>query len=376
MSQTEPSPALIDEIYDAALDPALWPATLSRLAGFVGGCAASLYAKDVAGSTCQIYFDDGALDRGWIDRYTDRFVKMDPSTVRQYFGQIGQGMSTADLMPYREFLDTRFAAEWARPQHLVDALSAVLEKSGAQVMLVTVFRDTEDGLVDLAARRRMTLIAPHIRRAAHVAAAMSEAGAKAAALTDMFDAVAVGVLLLDRSRAVVEANAAARRLLDGGRLFQPGAIRLTPLDAAADRQLAAALAAPIGAAPARTAPLTLVIADSAGERYVAQLLPLGARGFAAGLPRRAVAALFIRPASFPGAAAPEVLARAYHLTPTELRILLALAEIGGVPEVAEALGVAGSTVKSHLRQLFDKTGTRRQAELVRLLAAFSPPLGG
>jgi DNA-binding CsgD family transcriptional regulator len=252
----------------------------------------------------------------------------------------------------------------------------VLEKGGAQVMLVTVFRDAGDGLVDPAARRRMTLVAPHIRRAAHVAAAMSEAAARASALTDTFDAIAAGVLLLDAGGAIVEANAAARRLLDGGRLFQHGATRLTPLDAAADRQLVAALAARIDTRPARTAPVTLTIADSAGDRYVAQLLPLGARALAAGFASHAVAALFIRPASFPGPAAPEVLARAYHLTPTELRILLAVVEIGGAPEVAEVLGIAESTVKSHLRQLFDKTGTRRQAELVRLLAAFSPPLGG
>jgi hypothetical protein len=120
----------------------------------------------------------------------------------------------------------------------------------------------------------------------------------------------------------------------------------------------------------------LVIADSAGERYVAQLLPLGARGFAAGLPRRAVAALFIRPASFPGAAAAGGGARAEHLSPSDVPRRLALALIGGQPQVAPARGLAGSPVTSHLRQLFDKTGTRRQAELVRLLAAFSPPLGG
>jgi DNA-binding CsgD family transcriptional regulator len=49
-------------------------------------------------------------------------------------------------------------------------------------------------------------------------------------------------------------------------------------------------------------------------------------------------------------------------------------KVGGVPEVAEALGVAENTVKFHLRHLFEKTGTGRQADLVKLVAGFANPL--
>jgi DNA-binding CsgD family transcriptional regulator len=62
------------------------------------------------------------------------------------------------------------------------------------------------------------------------------------------------------------------------------------------------------------------------------------------------------------------------LTPTELRVLLSIVEVGGVPQTAEALGIAETTVKTHLKRLFAKTGTRRQAELVKLTAGFSSPL--
>ena len=69
-----------------------------------------------------------------------------------------------------------------------------------------------------------------------------------------------------------------------------------------------------------------------------------------------------------------MISRRYKLTPTELRVLLAIVEIGGVPEVAEAFGVSTTTVKSHLARLFEKTSTRRQADLVKLVAEFSNPL--
>jgi DNA-binding CsgD family transcriptional regulator len=57
-------------------------------------------------------------------------------------------------------------------------------------------------------------------------------------------------------------------------------------------------------------------------------------------------------------------------------VLLAIVDIGGVPEVAAALGVAVTTVKTHLSRLFEKTGVARQADLVKLVAGFSTPLAG
>jgi DNA-binding CsgD family transcriptional regulator len=57
-------------------------------------------------------------------------------------------------------------------------------------------------------------------------------------------------------------------------------------------------------------------------------------------------------------------------------VLLALVEVGGVVETAEVLGVVEGTVRTHLHRVFAKTGTKRQAELVKLVAGFSNPLAG
>jgi DNA-binding CsgD family transcriptional regulator len=112
-----------------------------------------------------------------------------------------------------------------------------------------------------------------------------------------------------------------------------------------------------------------------GERYVAHVLPLtsGVRR-QAGRSYRAAAALFVHKAALATPAPPEVIAKTYHLTPTELRVLLAVVEVGGAPEVAEALGVGETTVRFHLRRLFEKTGAKRQADLVKLVAGFTGPL--
>jgi DNA-binding CsgD family transcriptional regulator len=63
----------------------------------------------------------------------------------------------------------------------------------------------------------------------------------------------------------------------------------------------------------------------------------------------------------------EAIARQYKLTPSELRVLRAVIEIGGVPAIADALGIKPATVRSHLHHVFEKTGAKRQVDLVKLV---------
>jgi DNA-binding CsgD family transcriptional regulator len=86
--------------------------------------------------------------------------------------------------------------------------------------------------------------------------------------------------------------------------------------------------------------------------------------------------LFVRKAAIEAPSAPEIIGRSYNLTPTELRVLLAIVEVGGVPDVAVALGLAETTVKTHLGRVFVKTGASRQADLVKIVAGFATPLIG
>jgi DNA-binding CsgD family transcriptional regulator len=65
---------------------------------------------------------------------------------------------------------------------------------------------------------------------------------------------------------------------------------------------------------------------------------------------------------------------AFGLTRAERQVLARLA-LGETPEaIAARLSSEIATVRSHLHRLFEKTGTRRQAELVALLFRSAPPL--
>ena len=155
-----------------------------------------------------------------------------------------------------------------------------------------------------------------------------------------------------------------------------GGGKVAAIEAEADRELNRVVAlAGGGDAAVGVKGIALPLAARDGERYVAHVLPLtsGERR-RAGASYAAVAALFVHKATLGAPSAPETIARLYHLTPTELRVLLAVVQLGGVPEVAEALGIGEATVKTHLHRLFGKTGISRQADLVKLVAGFSNPL--
>jgi DNA-binding CsgD family transcriptional regulator/PAS domain-containing protein len=369
---------LICDIYDAALNPALWPGVLGKAAQFIGGPSATLFSKDANRKSGHIYYDDGGIDPQYVQLYFDKYVKLDPATTGHYFAELEQPVATADLVPYEEFLESRLYREWARPQGLVDFLSAVLDKSTTSVALFGVFRHESQGVVDDEMRTRMRLVVPHIRRALLIGKTIDLKTAEAATFADTFDGLTAGMLLVDANGRIVHANAAAQALLAAGDVLRAADGRLVTGDAENDRVLRKIFsAADSGDAAIGIKGIAVPLNKRDGECYVAHVLPLTSgtrRGASAAY--TAAAALFVHKADLQTPSPPEVIAKHYRLTPTELRVLLAIVEVGGVPEVAEALGIAETTVKTHLGRLYEKTGTARQGELVKLVAGFANPLFG
>lgn len=61
---------------------------------------------------------------------------------------------------------------------------------------------------------------------------------------------------------------------------------------------------------------------------------------------------------------------AFGLTPSEATLALHLADGGDMGSYAETRGISRNTARNQLQMVFDKTGARRQVELVKLLTDF------
>jgi DNA-binding CsgD family transcriptional regulator len=376
MPEAEQLSSLIGDIYDAALNPTLWPDVLVSSARFVGGHGAALFFKDATRKSGNLYYDTNNMEPHYRQAYFDTYVKLDPSTTGHVLAEIGEPVATADIMPYDEFLETRFYKEWARPQQLADFVSVVLEKSATGAAMFGVFRHDREGPADEEMRRRMRLIIPHIRRAALIGRVIDLKNAEAATFADTADGISAAMFFVEAGGRIVHANASGHAMLTQGSPLRAVGGRLIANDASAEQTLNEVYAmAERGDAAVGVKGIAVPLISLDGERHVAHVLPLtsGARR-RAGTSYAATAAVFVQQATLDTPSPQEVIGKLYKLTPTELRVLLAVVQVGGVPEVAETLGIAESTVRTHLNRLFEKTGAKRQADLVKLLADHASPL--
>ena len=374
---------LIGTIYDTALDRALWSEVLQRSAAFVGGAASALYSKNAVRKTATpVLFWNPRFDAAGVASYFDEYMRIDPMTTCQFLFEVGQVYSIEDCMPYAEFVETRIYKEYGKPQGLVDQLATNLDKSATSFSLFAIYRSVEQGLADDEMRRRMRLIIPHVRRAVLIGNVLDFGMAEATAFKDTLNGLAAGVFLVDAGARIVFANASGQALLDEGKILCQKNRVLTAADPRLRKMLPGVIAsAGDGDAAVGTNGIAVPLsphpeqAPHPEQPWLAHILPLtsGARRHA-GIEYSAVAAVFVHQASLETPSSMETLSKLYKLTPSELRVLAAVSEVGGVSAVAEVVGIAEATVKTHLQHLFAKTGTNRQTDLVKLVAVHASPL--
>jgi DNA-binding CsgD family transcriptional regulator len=367
---------VIENIYDAGLEPALWNDAVVRIRDFVGGKACGLFSKDSISKFGLTHYYCGA-DPDYIRLYSETYCRYDPLSRLPPYGKVA---SIPDLVDYDDYRRGRFYQEWLRPQGCNDAANVVLEKSrSSRPILMTVLSGKR--MVDAEMRQRIALIVPHANRALMINRTLESRQAEASAFADTLNGLAAGIFLLDAACHVVHANAAGHLMLETDDVLRLAGGQLVARDVQVNKVLRDIFSAG-GHAALAGADRSLSLTAHDGERYVAHVLPLasvmrdGAERSGAARSSGAVAALFVRRAALSVRSARELLARTFDLTPSELRVLFAVVELTGVSDVAQSLGIAGTTVKTHLKRVFAKTGTSRQADLVKLAAGFSNPLRG
>jgi DNA-binding CsgD family transcriptional regulator/PAS domain-containing protein len=362
---------LTAELYDAALDRALWPAAMSDASCFMESFSSVVYEWSRSGEGRGFIYDDGELDPEYQALYHDRDVRLDPVTSENHQASIEEPFSISDVLDAESYRQSAFYREWSGPQHIVDLLTAPMLRTGRSTILFGAIRHERDGAVDEPMRRRMRLLAPHMRRALALTDIVGTAAPRAAEFENVLDGLRTGVFLADAEGRVLHANAAGNELLAEGDALRARNGRLSPSDLAAASALSLALeAAGNGTLPSGDSGHGIALAGQGGDHFAMHLLPLvGGRKRADG----AAAAVFVQRTT-QAMIAPDLVGRAFGLTPAEQRVLAHIVEAGSVAEAAERLRVSETTVKTHLHRVFSKTGTARQADLVKLLTGFAGPL--
>jgi len=360
--------SVIAEIYDAAVEPALWPQALASICAYVGGSSAVLFWHDAATQYSQALhlFND---DPQYTKLYFEKYVQMNPVFPAATFMEVGLVHSANDIVPQEELEQTRFYKEWIEPQGIVDLVAVNLEKGVTRSAFLNVRTDESYGRMDETMRQRMSALVPHLQRAVAIGRLFERERSENQALHVTLDHIDAGVFLVDAKGAITFANEPAKAALHETALIQIVDNVLRPAEPATDTVLHDAFAAAAkGDASIGVRGVAVPLGAAGQDRWFAHVLPLtDGRRQAAGEASGAVAAVFIRKIAPNAPPALESIAKLYRLTATETQVLNALSSVRGIKRMADALGLSENTVKFHLRNMFRKTGTTRQADLMKLV---------
>jgi len=358
---------LLTSIYDAGLDGERWPAVLQEIAALFAAPYGGLTFTDPVRNIRQVV--SLGADPAFCRTYEAHYGRLDPIIPHVIAAASGTLLTDSMVMP-RAILDrTEFFQDWVRPQGYYSVLAGNFLQGGTGAGVVLVSRRQRDG--DFAPRDRdlLGMLLVHLQRAMQIHGRLASLHAERHMATEVLNALRHAILVTDGVSRILLANRSAEALLaegDGLRAGPRGLQAATATQTGALRRLVAQAAGssgypPIGGAlalerPSLKRPLQVLISPLRAE--------LGWAGLAWQSPT--VLVLVIDPERAPETSEKSLKAL-YHLTHAEARVAREVAKGEGVATVAAALGMLPSTARTHLHQVFAKTGTRRQAELVRLL---------
>lgn len=232
-------------------------------------------------------------------------------------------------------------------------------------------RPSSAGEFDSEHVRRLAQLAPHLRRATAISLRLTGANIRASSYVEVLDGIEQGVLIVAPDNTLSFANLAAECLLaqPDGLTVVNGRLQARSLGDTA--RLHGLIAAAVDGKKTARSGQAMAIARAMGRRPLTVLvvpLSLGS-SWASQSP---AALVFIGDPESMHAADSEQLRTLYGLTPAEASVAIAAAHGDGLQAIADQMGIGLTTARTHLQRVFGKTGTGRQAELVRLIADSSP----
>jgi len=353
---------LTDAIYDAAVDQTRWQDVFARLCNATGSAAAlfaALYRDRPERS--QVVFAN--IDPQLMQHNVQHYAGRDPWSGPTAHMPAGTLVASDAIIAPAELMKTRYYDEILRHAGILHSGTAVVARDPARTIGVSLLRSPKQGLISDRDFRLLSVVAPHLKRAAQIAWRIGHASALEGAKAALLDHLDEGVFVCDGRGRVLFANRAAEALLalgDGLAASPDGLVAAAAADYRRLRRLIADAAARMGGGIMR------IQRPSTGEPFLVFVAP--ARTAAAWLAQDGPAAIvFVRAPEQIAAPDVQTLMTLFDLTATEAKVALSIAEGQGVPPTAQALRMSTHTVHTHLRRIFAKLGVNRQAELVRVV---------
>ncbi len=367
---------VVADIYEAAYDQSAWTRTVASLRDLFHGSKAcvsricpQLEANDAISSDPdpkfnQLYIDEHA---GHPNPLVDAVFALPTGVVYSDHAIVGPD----------KLRRTRFWNDWMAPQDMYGGIGGKLLTSGSSLWFFDVQRGRGQEAFGASDFELMEHLVPHLARATDISRKLKLTQGFASA----FSYLPFGVVLVDRYMQIKTANTAAEAIF--GKAGSPLLCKSGHL-VAIDPDITAALQNLViqtcGLCDNGTPGLGGELLARTGPRDDCVNLslsvgPLGKIHSDNDPFRERCAAIFIREIALSLPAGFEEQVRSlFGLTAREASLAGSLASGRSLKETAEDIHVAYDTLRKHLENIFRKTATRQQSQLVALLRSLQPPM--
>lgn len=360
---------LVAAIYRAAYDPADWSPAIERIRDIFHGSKACLVREGpnlrlgdfISTATDPVFQQRMLEDRSLYASILTNTLYRQPVLVVYSDHQACGG----------KLRDTKIYNEWLVPQDMYGGITCKLAVNGASTWFVDVQRGRNQHAFGDNERELLAALSPHLLRAVEIGRNLR----LAEALASTAEQLAVGIIVVDASLRVATLNEAAQTIL-----ARPGCpLRIFRGSLCASHAVLEAMTACVAGACrlyAGTVPGCggdmLARADPNDEAAADLLLSIGPLAKQTSNPD-GLASIVIREISLDLPAGFErQLGDAYGFTPREAGIAALIAAGRSLKQIADRERIGVNTVRTHVSNLFRKTSTRQQSELVAHLRLLLP----
>ena len=363
-SELDSRELLLGEIYKAMLGAAPLASALRVLADLTSSDKAFWGCFDRKRRVGD-FIDSFNAELPFIEQYSSNHSRHNAWLARtQYFQAEGLIWRGSKILPMHDLMATTFYKEYLAPQQIYHTLHIVILVDGDCVVHVMLTRpqheqDFGKGEIELA-----RCFALHARRAADSQRLVAGLKMVKLGLSEVIDDAGLGVAILDPPAVIyasetcerILASLGARSALHGEGYPRQGERILFP------RAVADAIN---GHDYARATRLILDPPDR-GAKVLVEIKPIHFRGLTR-LDRRIGLVMTLRDLNQRIFVDEELLQRAYELTASEVRVCSLLANDECVEDISYKLRISPNTARTHIKRIFSKTGSSRQAGLVKLI---------
>ena len=376
MNQQDGFDRIVDSLNEAMLDDARWPVTSALIdEAFRAKGNILTFGAEPSKGNIEIFFSkcySRGVDRSaWQREYFRDYHAEDEHLPRLRALPDARIVPVADLFSEQERKASRTYNEALARFDGQKGLNVRLDgPSDSRIVLGIADPIDASGWsssqIDMIGR-----VLPHLRQYVRVRAALVEADALGTSAIELLGNARAGVIQLDRSGRIVEANDRAQELLrrDDGLSDGDGELRATfPGD---DDRLQQLLAQAVPRFRGHGASGSMMVRwSSLLPRFALHVKPVANREMDYRSQHVAALVLVVDPVDR-ARIDPGLVQAVFGLTSAETEVAVLLTESRTIRQIAAATSRSYSTVRTHLKQVFTKLGVARQLDVVKLVLALA-----